>query len=371
MQNKIIRNYEAIGWIRILLALLVVVAHIKPFSQALPGALHIGEIAVLVFFVISGYVISKIIVNVYSSDLKAFAFNRILRIYPLFWFCFSATLITLEFTGLDGLGGQYTENIGLPNEGQLSYLAGYSLLPSFIVSTSLAPLTPAWSLVIELEFYICAAAWWYIGTKFCFNEEAGKGLFYRKTVWWGILGFVMVAAGFSLIIFIENGSVRFFGALKFGPFFLLGIFIFAIKQKNKDPVISLLNYTGGFISVSTCLFWVLFSVNNNYHGLATLKPRFLDSLMFLFLVLITFACIGIPVSRAIRKIDLIIGELTYPIYLSHLLTLGIISQFVVYDHPGWWILCILVVIAVSYGLNFIIEKPIGRLRSKVRGINYN
>ncbi len=366
MQNRVSEKYEAIGWIRILLALMVVVSHINYFEQQLPPSLQIGEIAVLVFFVVSGYVISKIIVNVYSSNFLSFSINRVLRIYPMYWFCYTAGLCALALLELDTLGGAFTSDLGWPNERWLSYLAGYSLIPTFIVSDSLSPLSPAWSLVVELEFYFAAAVWWSLGSKLCFNEKTGKSILRRKTVWWGILGVAFVAAGFCSIILIENGSARFFGALKFGPFFLLGIFIFAIKKHSEERIISLLYRIGGAISFVGCVYWVLFSLGNQYSGIAIFQSRIWAALLFISLVTITYACIGLQVSPKLRKIDALVGDLTYPIYLSHLLILGLLTHFAIYNSTLWWIFCILVVIAVSYVLKITIEEPVGRLRTIIR-----
>jgi peptidoglycan/LPS O-acetylase OafA/YrhL len=74
-----------VGTIRLLLALSVVIAHAEPlFGLTLVG----GKLAVQSFFVISGFYMSLILSEKYPSGVAGtwlFYGNRFLRIYPLYW----------------------------------------------------------------------------------------------------------------------------------------------------------------------------------------------------------------------------------------------------------------------------------------------
>src|SRR5438067_9448137 len=80
------------GYLRFVLASLVVANHVW-----LPTANRVGLHAVAGFFVISGYLMTMVINEVYT-DLSGFArylANRFLRIFPLYW-----TVCGLTWIGL-------------------------------------------------------------------------------------------------------------------------------------------------------------------------------------------------------------------------------------------------------------------------------
>jgi peptidoglycan/LPS O-acetylase OafA/YrhL len=133
------------------LAVLLVVAY-----HAFPGVFKGGFIGVDIFFVISGYLISNILIDIIynkKSSLVNFFQRRIRRLFPsllvilffcLFvgWFCFTA--IELEYLGKHLLASAtFTSNFVLMNE------SGY-----FDTVSSTKPLLHLWSLAIEEQFYI-------------------------------------------------------------------------------------------------------------------------------------------------------------------------------------------------------------------------
>ena len=82
-------QYRYFGGFRLLLAMLVMTQH---FGADLcagpagggPGALHAGSVAVLVFFALSGFVITEAVDLVYRNRPGPFLTNRLLRIVPHF-----------------------------------------------------------------------------------------------------------------------------------------------------------------------------------------------------------------------------------------------------------------------------------------------
>ena len=84
---------NALNLIRLLLAVLVIVAHSFPISglgNGLEiGGMSLGLLAVGGFFTISGYLIT---LSRYRTAFGTFAWRRFLRIMPAFWVC-------LIFTG--------------------------------------------------------------------------------------------------------------------------------------------------------------------------------------------------------------------------------------------------------------------------------
>lgn len=139
-----------IDGLRALAILAVVIFH--AFPSKLPG----GFVGVDIFFVISGYLITSIILKAQSGagfNLLEFYSRRIKRIFPalimVLAFCLVAgwfVLLANEYKMLGkhiAAGAAYVSNIVLMNE------TGY-----FDVASELKPLLHLWSLGIEEQFYL-------------------------------------------------------------------------------------------------------------------------------------------------------------------------------------------------------------------------
>src|SRR5690242_14321699 len=77
--------YRPFGTLRTLLALLVLlqhVGHVGPIEMQANWSWATGSVAVLVFFVLSGFVITEAAENTYWKRPLRFAANRALRIIP-------------------------------------------------------------------------------------------------------------------------------------------------------------------------------------------------------------------------------------------------------------------------------------------------
>lgn len=124
------------------------------------------KFGVELFFGISGYVIVGALAR--SSSLRAFAWDRVTRIYPVLW----ASLLLI--TALAFATGRWRPSLG-------DWLLNFVAPPPFIHVPQINP--AAWSLGYEMTFYaLCAGAWW----------MRGRGL-----RWWLP---VVIAAGALLVV---------------------------------------------------------------------------------------------------------------------------------------------------------------------------
>lgn len=144
MTNK--SYVQEIDALRAIAAILVIVSHWTPELQA---GIHLGEIGVQIFFVISGYLITGILLDgrqrieasasSTGSELKTFYIRRILRIFPLYY----AVLFAGAIVGLDAIldhflyHALYLTNVRVALEGDWIGAAGHF-----------------WSLAIEEQFYL-------------------------------------------------------------------------------------------------------------------------------------------------------------------------------------------------------------------------
>ena len=146
MINKLKFNKE-LHFLRSLSILLVVFFHFDLLN------FNGGYVGVDIFFVISGYLITSIILQDNNFKFTSFYFKRLKRIYPLILFIIIFSLILANFI-LSPIhyerlinSSQYTA-FGLSNL-FFFYESGY-----FDQEKLFKPLLHTWSLSVELQFYL-------------------------------------------------------------------------------------------------------------------------------------------------------------------------------------------------------------------------
>lgn len=136
-----------VGAYRLLLAVLVAVSHMgKTFAGINPGV-----VAVISFLIISGLVMTSLIERNYKAPEKVglFYLDRALRLYPQFLLYFVASCAVIYFL-----------LPGTPQAAELTFrniAASLSIVPlGFYMfgATGVAILPPAWSLGLEMCFYL-------------------------------------------------------------------------------------------------------------------------------------------------------------------------------------------------------------------------
>lgn len=160
-----------VGTLRLLLALAVVVAHVK--SGGLFGFPFFGNTAyqaVSCFFIISGFYMALVLRTKYGDNTKAFYSARIIRLAPVYLF---TLLLFFVLQGVAALFGKplgvwfvlHTQTFSFLEYawGLLANLTGISsemmLLTSFITDSpvkNLLVLAVVWSLGVEIVFYLLA-----------------------------------------------------------------------------------------------------------------------------------------------------------------------------------------------------------------------
>ena len=149
--NKIKQNFYEIeiNGLRGLAILLVVLFHyeIYPFSG--------GFIGVDIFFVISGYLIGKIIENqnFSISNYKRFLFKRVRRIFPGLFFLLMFSFITFSLILSPEHFIDYSKSI-ISNLIFIPNFYFWTQSNYFDVSSFYKPLLHTWSLGVEYHFYL-------------------------------------------------------------------------------------------------------------------------------------------------------------------------------------------------------------------------
>ena len=326
-----------LGWLRILLALMVIDEHYGYFEglfdwfvKKLGISLHFsfvsdGDIGVTGFFIMSGFLVAEILENKYPSnsgkDFLHFVASRYLRIYPLYLFVFSIYLLFIVKVG-EGWG-KIALNALLVPYGLFDLFSRDHLFKHLI-------LPPAWTLSLDLVFYP-------IGY-----------LLYKKRNFL-LLSFSALTLYFSFVWFISPANT--------------GTILYSEKSWWNDHVYSTLEPN---------LFAFLSGMLSRMYLKVSRIPESLVYLSFLALLYVCYIPYGVSYfgSHFIGQVSLLViisdlakngysrkesflGSLTYSTYLIHLPILLLISGIVSLEG-----IYRLIPLAITIIFSFIVAKCI-------------
>ncbi|MBC7006718.1 acyltransferase [Photobacterium sp. BZF1] len=262
-----------------------------------------GYVGVDIFFVISGYLITSIIlseINNKNFSISTFYERRFRRILPaLSVVAFASTVLGYLFLTPDGLIdiGKSAVATALFSSNILFYFeSGY-----FDVAAEMKPLLHTWSLAVEEQFYIFFPLLLIIIKKY-----SSKGYFYWLTI--------LILISFSLCIFLTNKNAL--AAFYFLPTRAWELMIGSILALNliSQPNLRIWRevYSSvGILMIICSIFF--FSSSTAFPGIAALMPT-------LGTALIIYAGTGgsslISSFLSLRPI-VFIGLISYSLYLWH------------------------------------------------------
>lgn len=171
-----------IDGLRALAIVLVVVFH------AFPGALDGGFIGVDVFFVISGFLITRILLNSLESgtfSFRGFYARRIGRIFPALFLVLAACLLF----GWWGLLAHEYQQLGKHTLAAAGFVSNFVLMGEsgyFDIASDTKPLLHLWSLGIEEQFYVLWPLLLWLGWKRGANLLAWMGAITVLSFGWNI-----------------------------------------------------------------------------------------------------------------------------------------------------------------------------------------
>ena len=348
------------GILRIVLAISVLLVHSKPFfGMRLVGGVH----AVHAFYIISGFYMSLILNEKYTKQIKnsyqIYIKNRLLRLYPIYWLVLVLTLLlflyqTYEEQKFNSLNQFiiYSKNINLYNQvfliltnilifGQdivmfigLDFRSGNFYFTSDFHFTnpklySFLLLPQAWTLSLELMFYLIAP------------------FLVRRSIITIIsiiaLTFTARALAISYNLDHDPWNYRFF-PFELG-FFLLGTISYHIYRKIKNlQFVDKYSYIAIIILLPLIIFfyWIPLKTLILYSAITLLIP-------FIFH------------ATKKSKLDRLVGELSYPMYISHLLILNLLT----YVNQNDSVMLIISTVLFSILLNELVSNNVEKIRNKL------
>ncbi|MFB5944695.1 acyltransferase family protein [Albibacterium profundi] len=316
--------------LRALAVFFVLIFHID--KNWLPG----GFIGVDMFFVVSGYLISSIILtkkNKRTFSFKEFYISRIKRIVPAYFVFLIVTTFFVSYIYFLSDAYIYRDallwSILFVSNSYFAKLDTY-----FGALSSENPLLHTWTLAVEMQFYL------FLPLMLIFLSRA-------KSRWLlMILTGVLCIYSTYQVIYLGNKDGMYFSLIARSPEFFLGVLLnfYQFNFANKTKLRNVLNLTGGFLLFGSLVF---INERSAFPGVTALLPCFGVSL-----ILITKEG---PLSKFISNRTFVyIGELSYSIYLWHWPILALYRYYYgKYDIDNvFHLIAILILVAILSWLSY-------------------
>ena len=337
-----------IDGLRALAILPVVLFH--AFPNLLPG----GFIGVDIFFVISGYLITSILlkdIQAGNYSIKTFYARRVRRIFPalsfVLLFCLALGWVVLTAVEYRSLGKHAAGGAGFIANFMFWKEAGY-----FDAAGDTKPLLHLWSLGIEEQFYIVWPLLLY---------------FFAKRSW-NVLSLILVVALLSFGLNVwqvgSNPSAAFYSPLSRSWELALGAFLAYQALHPAQVFTSIIERHRSLLSslglIMVVIGFVVINESKAFPGWWALLPALGSAL------LIASGPHGL-VNRFVlsQKIFVWVGLISFPLYLWHWPLLSF-ARIIYSETPPVDVRMVLVVlsIALSALTYYLIEKPIRQSSSK-------
>ena len=331
-----------LGALRLLLALFVVATHLSGRGFFA----HCGIFAVFGFYVISGYLMTLILNDTYHSNSRAFFLNRFLRLFPIYYVIAIITLISINVIP----NASEYHDAWLIKYRMIDFLGNTFIFPFVFYDHSFRLTPPTWSIAVELVNYFLLwaiiARRWYLPVLFGVAASVYHATCLILGEPWTMIYYPFYAAilPFSIgsgLYFIQKNiikatpfqfRVKFLVAISFGAF-VANVCVDGMFAVEKPDYIKFFFYTN-LVAISTLVF-LLINVK---------KPKY-------------------------KKWDKFLGDLSYPVFLTHWLVGFYVSSIL---HPDVWTgpdifwLSALISIIISIILSHYTNKLIEPIRSRVR-----
>lgn len=350
------------GTYRLVLAIFVVVTHIGHVEV-------IAGLAVWAFFMLSGFLITGVLNTKYGfnvSGLSGFAFSRILRLYPTYWvivlFGFFITtnyrveidpaLVNSAFQPLTDFREWFS---GL-------FIMGHTIAGLGRVDRAFVP--PIWAVDVELCMYVIS----------CVIVSRTRSAA-RMTFLVCFCLFPLLWLGTKILINMGEINIGVQLIYSFLPAALLpysiGSFLWFIRDELVKVNPSKVSLAFGMVSaVVFSLFLCRFSVTITY------------IISLCYFGYMTIALSKLKMSPSMKRLDDLLGHMSYPMYLSHYLCayvvivvsarLGILEHIAIQDKNDMYLFNIMgffivtmVTSMFSLLIAMLLEQPFNKIRQIV------
>ena len=253
---------------------------IMPYP-ALAAISKYGYLGVDLFFLISGFVI---LMTASSGSPQRFSVSRIVRLYPAYWFCCTATFIATITIG----GERFSATLS-------QYFINMTMMNEFIGVKSIDEVY--WSLAVELQFYVL------VGLLLMLRQIPRAQFF--------LLAWLL--AVIATKVFTAGWAVRTLLIADYAPCFIAGATCFLVHSRGATPArIAMI-----FIAWIAALISSLQAIPQLEAKLHTTFDLYVVAGLISFFFAAIFL-VSMKWTGSISKREWItVGALTYPLYLIH------------------------------------------------------
>jgi peptidoglycan/LPS O-acetylase OafA/YrhL len=326
------------GTLRLLLAFMVVLSHL-PGSDYL---VHFGFYAVCGFFVLSGFLMTAGLNEVYRFDAKLFWTNRVLRLLPPYYLvCLLTLLVVIRVPAEAGAYLSYW----ISDVPRYDIALNLLIIPQQYPELGFRLVPPFWSVAVELQMYVLL---FFVASR---NESSALA-----TLWIGgiyHLACIYGGLGFGARYFVASSATLSFAA---------GTLIYFWTKRgvlNVTPSAAALAF---FMWLANTIVarWLLpdeYAYGPGYY-FAT----------FLFVIVVA-GLAKVQWTPLAQRLDRILGEIAYPVFLVQWLA-GFLTALAI--SPGIWrgwpltFASIPLILLMAVGISLLNGRLIEPLRMKLR-----
>ena len=365
MTNNKSKYLPSIDSLRALAVLAVIIYHVD--VNYLPG----GFLGVDLFFVLSGYLISSLIIKEYkktgSLNLYNFYIRRARRLLPAVYFMITVVLVVMVmFNGVLLKKSHLDAIFGYIYSSNWWYI--FHKLDYFDSFGSQSPFKHLWSLAIEEQFYMIFPLLFLLINR----KKKDKDGFYKlnRNFLYVILGVILVSLIAHIILFDINNISRIYFGTDTRAFSLLvgavGAILYPMDKLNTKitPQENLVYSVVSLISIAALITIMIYTSEYNtwlYRG-----GFLLVAILGIIIIISSGKQHTVMVKLLSFKPVVFIGKISYSLYLWHFPVLVLTTPVSEIGKPNIFFVVLRVILTfilaiISYAL---VETPIRKLGFK-------
>lgn len=311
MSNKII-YFPGLNGMRAIAAIAVVISHITislkdfglnpnilgTFKDGTPKGFMLGAYGVSIFFVLSGFLITYLLLvekDTNPVNIKKFYVRRILRIWPLYYLYLFVAIIIILIYGLDF-------NVKL-----LFFYFFYAANIPFILEIGIPFIGHYWSLGVEEQFYLF---WPWIIKK-------------TNSLFWTVVTMiiVLVVVKLTLHLFFPNSLLELIiHVTRFHCMMIGALGAFLLKNDNS----LFLKMINNMFTQSICWIIMILLAINRFHFISVIDNEIIS------IVALCIIVGQIKIHKRVINLENIIfdffGKVSYGIYVIHPILIFLFSK---------------------------------------------
>ena len=365
MNNNKSKYLPSIDSLRALAVLAVIIYHVD--VNYLPG----GFLGVDLFFVLSGYLISSLIIKEYrktgSLNLYNFYIRRARRLLPAVYFMITVGLVVMVLFNEVLLRKSHLDAIfGYIYSSNWWYI--FHKLDYFDSFGAQSPFKHLWSLAIEEQFYMIFPLLFLLVNR---KKKSKDGTYkLNKNFLYVVLGLILVSLIAHILLFDINNISRIYFGTDTRAFSLLvgvvGAILYPMERLHAKvtPQQNMLYSVVSLVSIATLITVMIYTSEYN-----TLLYRggFLLVAILGLIVIISSGKQHTLMSRLLSfKPVVFIGKISYSLYLWHFLVLVLTTPVSEIGNPNIYfvILRVILTFVVAIVSYVFVETPIRKLGFK-------